>query len=76
MSVVARSTVHAAAQKPDLRWPGHLKHLVFLGTPHHGAPLERAVLGRPVYFVDGDPERDAQAQQTLEAQRATWASTS
>jgi len=23
------------------RWPEHLHHLVFLGTPHHGAPLER-----------------------------------
>lgn len=22
-------------------WPRHLKKLVFLGTPHHGAPLER-----------------------------------
>lgn len=22
-------------------WPRHLKHLIFLGTPHHGAPLER-----------------------------------
>ncbi len=40
--LVARSALHAAAQKPGLSWPGHLKHLVFLGTPHHGAPLERA----------------------------------
>eukprot|EP00611_Tribonema_gayanum_P007853 TRINITY_DN17289_c0_g1_i1.p1 TRINITY_DN17289_c0_g1~~TRINITY_DN17289_c0_g1_i1.p1 ORF type:complete len:437 (+),score=136.37 TRINITY_DN17289_c0_g1_i1:69-1379(+) len=40
--LVARSAAHAAAQKPGLRWPGYLKHLVFLGTPHHGAPLERA----------------------------------
>lgn len=23
------------------RWPDRLHHLVFLGTPHHGAPLER-----------------------------------
>ena len=22
-------------------WPGRLRHLVFLGTPHHGAPLEK-----------------------------------
>ncbi len=25
-----------------LRWPSLLKNIVFLGTPHHGAPLERA----------------------------------
>jgi hypothetical protein len=25
-----------------LRWPGKLRNVVFLGTPHHGAPLERA----------------------------------
>jgi hypothetical protein len=25
-----------------MRWPGLLKNIVFLGTPHHGAPLERA----------------------------------
>lgn len=31
-----------------------------------GQPLTRAMLGRPVHFVDGDPERDALAQQTLE----------
>ena len=23
-------------------WPGRLRHVAFLGTPHHGAPLERA----------------------------------
>jgi hypothetical chaperone protein len=32
-----------------------------------GAPLKRAVLGRPVFFVDDEPERDAQAQAALEA---------
>ncbi len=32
---------------------------------HVGAPLEHAVLGRPVHFVDDNPERDALAQQTL-----------
>ncbi|WP_376694653.1 lipase family alpha/beta hydrolase [Wenzhouxiangella sp. EGI_FJ10305] len=26
----------------DLRWPGSLDRVVYLGTPHHGAPLERA----------------------------------
>ena len=32
-----------------------------------GQSLERAVLGRPVFFVDDDPQRDAQAQAALEA---------
>jgi hypothetical chaperone protein len=32
-----------------------------------GAPLRRVVLGRPVYFVDDDPVRDAAAQAALEA---------
>ena len=30
-----------------------------------GVCFERAVLGRPVFFVDGDPAADRQAQQTL-----------
>jgi pimeloyl-ACP methyl ester carboxylesterase len=30
------------AKEEDLRWPDRLKNIVFLGTPHHGAPLERA----------------------------------
>lgn len=29
------------AQQDRLRWPALLKNIVFLGTPHHGAPLER-----------------------------------
>jgi hypothetical chaperone protein len=32
-----------------------------------GAPLKRVVLGRPVYFVDDDPVRDAAAQAALQA---------
>ncbi len=28
--------------KTVLRWPALMKNIVFLGTPHHGAPLERA----------------------------------
>jgi pimeloyl-ACP methyl ester carboxylesterase len=39
--LVARSAVHAAREAGQ-RWPGLLRELVFLGTPHHGAPLERA----------------------------------
>jgi hypothetical chaperone protein len=32
-----------------------------------GAPIERAVLGRPVFFVDEDPRADQLAQDQLEA---------
>ena len=39
--LVIRSAVHTAQQHP-LHWPQQLKNIVFLGTPHHGAPLERA----------------------------------
>ena len=38
--LVARSA-HHAAQSAGLAWAGMLRNLVFLGTPHHGAPLER-----------------------------------
>lgn len=39
--LVTRSALHQAQQQ-TLQWPQHLKNIVFLGTPHHGAPLERA----------------------------------
>ncbi len=39
--LVARSACHYAKRERH-RWLGKLKKLVFLGTPHHGAPLERA----------------------------------
>ena len=39
--LVSRSAHHAAMQAGHT-WPAHLKHLACLGTPHHGAPLERA----------------------------------
>jgi hypothetical chaperone protein len=45
---------------------GYLGHLKRLAEARAGEPLTRAVLGRPVYFVDDDPLRDAQAQSTLE----------
>jgi hypothetical chaperone protein len=32
---------------------------------HAGVPLTHAMLGRPVHFVDDNPERDALAQETL-----------
>lgn len=39
--LVARSACQQAEQA-GLSWRGLLQHLVCLGTPHHGAPLERA----------------------------------
>lgn len=39
--LVARSACHAA-ELEGLRWRRSLRALVCLGTPHHGAPLERA----------------------------------
>ncbi len=39
--LVMRSALQQAQQQ-GLTWPEHLKNIVFLGTPHHGAPLERA----------------------------------
>ena len=39
--LLIRGACHCARQE-NLRWPEQLKNIVFLGTPHHGAPLERA----------------------------------
>jgi len=39
--LVIRSAYHLAREN-GLGWPDHLKRIVFLGTPHHGAPLEKA----------------------------------
>ena len=38
--LVARSAYHYASTA-DHAWPAKLRKLVFLGTPHHGVPLER-----------------------------------
>jgi len=46
---------------------GYLRHLRSAAEAATGMPITRAVLGRPVFFVDGDPVRDAQAQASLEA---------
>jgi pimeloyl-ACP methyl ester carboxylesterase len=42
--LVARSALHHGAliQRGGLRWPARVNDLVCLGTPHQGAPLERA----------------------------------
>jgi pimeloyl-ACP methyl ester carboxylesterase len=39
--LVARAAVQAG-READHHWPKVLRELVFLGTPHHGAPLEKA----------------------------------
>lgn len=39
--LVTRSACHYA-KKDGMRWLFHLKSIVFLATPHHGSPLERA----------------------------------
>jgi pimeloyl-ACP methyl ester carboxylesterase len=39
--LVIRSALYYAGLDA-LRWPRQVKNIVFLGTPHHGAPLERA----------------------------------
>ena len=38
--LVSRSACHLAEQT-NMAWRSKLKNIVFLGTPHHGAPLER-----------------------------------
>lgn len=39
--LVARSA-YLHANQANHSWPQRLKKIIFLGTPHHGAPLERA----------------------------------
>ena len=39
--LLMRSALHYASEQ-QLAWPAQLKNIVFLGVPHHGAPLERA----------------------------------
>ena len=43
----------------------YLRHLKATAEASAGAPIERVVLGRPVFFVDDEPERDAAAQDAL-----------
>ena len=44
---------------------GYLRHLKTVAERQAGQALSRVVLGRPVFFVDDDPERDAAAQAAL-----------
>ena len=46
---------------------GYLRHLKARAEAEAGHAVTRAVMGRPVFFVDDDPARDAQAQTALEA---------
>jgi len=46
---------------------GYLRHLREVAQKTGGQPLESVVMGRPVFFVDDEPERDAAAQASLEA---------
>jgi len=46
---------------------GYLRQLKRLAEASAGHALPRVVLGRPVFFVDDDPVRDAQAQAALHA---------
>ena len=43
----------------------YLSHLKRLAEAQAGGPIDRAVLGRPVFFVDDDAVRDAQAEAAL-----------
>jgi hypothetical chaperone protein len=44
---------------------GYLRRLRSLAEAAGGQDLHRVVMGRPVFFVDDDPERDAAAQASL-----------
>jgi hypothetical chaperone protein len=46
---------------------GYLRHLKHKAEAEASRPLRHVVLGRPVYFVDDDPARDARAGAAMEA---------
>jgi len=54
--LVIRSACHYASQDEE-SWLPHLRRVLFLGTPHHGAPLEKAghffdVAMRSIQYVE------------------------
>jgi hypothetical chaperone protein len=49
----------------------YLRHLRRLAEAAAGTPVDRVVLGRPVFFVDDDPLRDAQAAAALRSAAAS-----
>lgn len=49
--LVARSACHYSEQPPAAQWRSKLTTLICLGTPHHGAPLERG--GNVVQMLAG-----------------------
>jgi len=44
---------------------GYLRHLKRAAEAEAGTEIRRVVMGRPVFFVDDDPQRDAQALAAL-----------
>ena len=60
----------AAASATSTSSPPTCAHLRRCAEAAAGAPIDRAVLGRPVFFVDDDPERDAQAERGAAPRRA------
>lgn len=51
--LVSRSAFYYA-QKDGFQWPKKASKLIFMGTPHHGAPMERAG-NRLENFISGIP---------------------
>jgi len=49
----------------------YLRHLKKRAEAAAAAPVDRAVVGRPVYFVDDDAQRDAQAEAALRSAAAS-----
>jgi hypothetical chaperone protein len=50
---------------------GYLLRLKRVAEAQAGGPIDQVVLGRPVFFVDDDPARDAAAQHALETAART-----